>query len=589
MSTGYLFNAGPGRFPAPTVMSRLHRPSLSTAVAWVLIALVTLASVFFFREAKDVIGKPFSGFLTFENRMVGAFSGFDWPGYEAGLRYHDIVLSTQVSGTSRRYEIQRNSEATAVEVAGGTFELKDFLVAFFAPYASGMAYVLLSIVLLVVGRRMRGIVPFVCFNLGIAYYLLASFDFHFSHHASWLFLLIFAALPAFMSHFALVFPEEPAAVRRRPWIVLVPYLFSAALYFPYVTSFYRDPASWILWERVVVAYVILSYLFWIAMLAFGARRAVHETGRIAATYLLFGQLIAFLIPLTASVAIFLFGRNVPLNLIAPVTVVLPIASLFGIVLGNLRAAQLTLVQSEKMASLGNLVAGVAHEINNPTTFIYSNLPMLREYVGYLKGAIRADAVPYRGEMKAPEVAEDLGRMVETIADGAGRIKAIVGDLRRFGHSQDDVAGRIEIRPGIESTANLLAHDLKERITLHLDVPKDLAITANGGQMGQVWMNLLSNALDAIEGEGNVWVHGTVDRGCVRVSVRDDGRGIPAKMLSRIFDPFFTTKPEGKGTGLGLAICQQIVHRWGGEITVHSEKGHGTAIEVSFPQQMEAPR
>lgn len=536
----------------------------STVFVALLAAFVLITSILFFREARNFIGESFPGFLQLENGMVGAFSGFDWPGYEAGLRYHDMV-----------------SAASFGEVV---FSLKDFLVTFFATYAAGMCYLIFALIIFIVGRHMRGIVPFVCFNLGIAYYLIASFDFHLGHHASWFFLLNFVVFPACMSHFALVFPEEVPAVRRRPWLVAVPYVISLVIFVPYVYTFYRAPLAWISWEGVAVAYVVLSYFFWIAMLARNARYAAHDTDRTAASYLLLGQLIAFLIPLTAAVAIFVFGRNVPLNAIAPVTVVLPIASLFGIVLGNLRNAQLKLVQSEKMASLGHLVAGVAHEINNPTTFIYSNIAALRDYVAYMKDAVRADAPAYKGQMSSAEVMGDLEELVDTVAEGADRIKSIVSDLRRFGHSQDDVVARVELKPGIESSINLLKHEVGAGVTVHLDVPEDLSVTANGGQINQVWMNLLANAIYAVGEEGTVWISAFDREGRVIVEIRDDGKGIAPKDLGHIFDPFYTTKPEGQGTGLGLAICQQIVHRWNGEITVDSVEGKGTVVRVSFSKE-----
>lgn len=557
-------------------LGRTHASSFIIAIT----AVVLVASVFFFREARDFIGKPYPGFLAFKNNMVGAFSGFDWPGYQAGVRYHDIIVSQE---DSTHYNVLTAGRMLTMNIEGSTFSLKDFLIVFFAPFASGMFYLILAIIIFVVGRHMKGIVPFFLFNLGIAYYLIASFDFHTNHSASWMFLLAFVLLPSFMTHFALVFPEELGTVKRHRWLILAPYILSLLIYIPYAYSFYRDPHSWIWWERAVVSYVVLSYLFWIATLSRNAQRAARDTDRIAATYLLFGQLIAFLIPLTAAVAIFIFRRNIPLNAIAPITVVLPIASLFGIVLGNLRNAQLKLVQSEKMASLGQLVAGVAHEINNPTTFIYSNIAMLRDYVAYVRGALKPDAAKFKGEMSANDVIDDLEKLVGTVSEGATRIKDIVSDLRRFGHSQDDAVTPVHIRVGMESTINLLHHEISEGISVHLDIPQTLAINANSGQINQLWMNILSNAVQAVEGKGNIWISGKEDTANVTVIIRDDGKGISRDAMNHIFDPFYTTKPEGKGTGLGLAICQQIVHRWGGDITITSKEKKGTTVSVVLPK------
>ncbi len=548
-------------------------------VVAIAIAAVVVASIFFFRQARSYLDQPFPGYLTFENEMVGPFAGFEW---SEGLRYHDLV----VEGEGDRGDgivIKRGGRQLSIDVNSGMFTLKDFLVVFLAPYASGMAYIIFAIIIYFVGRRMRGIIPFIFFNLGIAYYLISGFDFHTGHHASWFFLLNFVLLPASMTHFALVFPEEVPIIKRHRWMIGLSYLLSLVIFIPYVYTFYRMPAAWIDVERLVVGYVILSYIFWIMMLARSSKRAARETDRIAATYLLFGQVIAFLIPLTAAIAIFVFEKNIPLNLITPITVVLPVASLLGIILGNLRNTQLKLVQTEKMASLGQLVAGVAHEINNPTTFIYSNISMLREYVSYMKNSLRSDLPAFKGEMPANEVMGDLEQLVDTVAEGADRIKTIVADLRRFGHSQDDIVTKVDIRGGMESTIHLLHHEIGDRIEVHMDVPETLTVTANPGQINQVWMNLLSNAVSAIEGDGNLWISAAEKDNRVTVEVRDDGRGISKKVIGNIFDPFFTTKSEGEGTGLGLAITQQIVHRWKGDITVQSEIGKGTIMSVVLPK------
>ncbi|PIU55757.1 MAG: hypothetical protein COS89_06715 [Deltaproteobacteria bacterium CG07_land_8_20_14_0_80_38_7] len=332
-----------------------------------------------------------------------------------------------------------------------------------------------------------------------------------------------------------------------------------------------------------MAYAVLSYLFWIIKLAINSKSAIRETDRIAGVYLLFGQVIAFLIPLSAAIAIFIFEKNLPLNYIAPITVVLPVASLVGIILGNLRNTQLKLVQTEKMASLGHLIAGVAHEINNPTTFIYSNLSILREYVSYIKNVTKPDAPKFKNEISSKEVLTDLSLLIDNVSEGATRIKNIVTDLRRFGHSQDDVITKVDIKAGIESTLNLLQHEIKEGIAVHLDVDQNIFVTGNSGQLNQVWMNLFTNAIHGMDKKGHLWIIGYEDAKKVYIKIRDDGKGISKDTMNHIFEPFFTTKPEGQGTGLGLSICQQIIHRWKGEIIINSEQEAGTTVQVIFPK------
>ncbi|MBI2340280.1 MAG: GHKL domain-containing protein [Deltaproteobacteria bacterium] len=251
-------------------------------------------------------------------------------------------------------------------------------------------------------------------------------------------------------------------------------------------------------------------------------------------------------------------------------------------LGKLKRTQMELVQSEKMASLGQLLAGVAHEINNPTTFIYSNLGPLKDYLGYLRNALKSDAPKYRNEMTASDVLTDLEALTNNIEEGAQRTKQIVSDLRRFGHSQDEVIQEVSVLEGIQGTLNILKHTWSDRIKIHVVCPSDLTVHANPGQLSQVWMNLLTNAIQAIKGEGEIWVTGKRERGKIVISVKDTGCGIASADLKRIFDPFFTTKEQGEGTGLGLSIVQQILKKFGGTIDVKSESGRGSEFDVTFP-------
>ena len=557
----------------------------STLLVILCSVFLLAASIYFFRTARTWIDRPFPGYLTFENGLVGGFNQFDWTGYKAGLKYHDAVGMEQGSppdnARDRDYKVQRGKESFHASISPMTFTLFDFLRVFFAPFATGIVYVILAVIIYIVARGAPGIVPFTLFHLGVGYYMLAVFDMQTTYTASPLFFAVFAVLPALMNHFALVYPMMPRSIEKRRWILAVPYIISLLLFIPYCLVFYQRPLEWELWETVVIGYTIVSYLSWIVLLAFRTTQTFEPFAKITAKYLLIGQILAFIIPLTAIVAVFVFQSNLPLNLVAPVTVALPIASLFGLILGNLKKTQLQLVQSEKMASLGQLVAGVAHEINNPTTFIYSNIEPLKQYAAYLSSAVQSDAPPYRGEMQAGDVISDLKSMILNIEEGARRTKEIVADLRMFAHSTDDTTAPVDINAGIEGTLHLLKHEIGDKISVHKafgNIPK---VMANTGQMNQVWMNSLKNAIDAIKDSGEIWIVTKMEDDKVLVEIRDNGCGIPPHILSKIFDPFFTTKPEGMGTGLGLSICQQIVHRWGGKIEISSEKGNGTKVTVTL--------
>ncbi|MFH1653409.1 MAG: ATP-binding protein [Pseudomonadota bacterium] len=551
--------------------------NINSLAVLIISCLLILLSIYFFRSAKSMISEPFPGFLTFENKIVGAFNQFNWTGYDAGLTYHDHINKIGED----RYIITSGDKVRFATIAPMTFTISDFLKTFFLSFSTGILFLISGCVIYFLFRGMQGALPFTLFYLGISFYMISSFDLHTRYTASWLFMAVFTLIPAFMTHFALVYPTLPRQFEKKRWIVALPYLLSAMIYIPYCVSFYFYPTSWPTFEILAVIYAVLSYLFWLLMLGWRMNNADRAFANITAKYLLIGQLLAFMVPLTVMIAIFLFRMKMPLNLVAPVTILLPIASLFGLVLGNLKKTQLQLVQSEKMASLGQLVAGVAHEINNPTTFIYSNIEPLKNYTAYLETIVPFDAPKYKDEMASHEVIADLKSMISNIEEGAIRTKEIVADLRHFAHSTDDVVADVDLVEGIESTIHLLKHETNERISVHKEFRNLPKISANAGQINQVWMNILKNSIDAIDGEGDIWIKTSAEEGNVCVEIKDSGRGIPENILPKIFDPFFTTKDQGEGIGLGLSISHQIVSKHGGKIDVSSKIGEGTTFRVSL--------
>jgi signal transduction histidine kinase len=246
---------------------------------------------------------------------------------------------------------------------------------------------------------------------------------------------------------------------------------------------------------------------------------------------------------------------------------------------DLQMAQTQLVHGEKMASLGVLVAGVAHEINNPVSFIVGGVEPLRRIVDELR-----EFVVRHPDRALEEAVERAHRAIEAIARGAERTAGIVKDLRTFSRSGESRALPVDVREGIEVSLRLLQPRWANRITIHRDFASLPLVEAAPDELNQVWMNLLANACDAIAEGGNIWIRTEGGADGVVVVVRDDGRGIPSEKLSRIFDPFFTTKEPGKGTGLGLAVTHGIVVRHGGRITVESVPGLGTQFTVTLPWQ-----
>jgi two-component system, NtrC family, sensor kinase len=251
-------------------------------------------------------------------------------------------------------------------------------------------------------------------------------------------------------------------------------------------------------------------------------------------------------------------------------------------LAELRAAQERLVMQAKLASLGQLVAGVAHEINTPLGAVVSNNDLflrcftrLRQRVEEL--GLAADAAVLR-DLRA---VEDLAEVTRTATN---RITGIVRELRTFARLDEADRKAVDVHEGIESTLVLIAHLTKGRIEVRRQYGKLPAVECHPNQLNQVFMNLLVNACHAIEGTGTITIQTWHEphRHQVHVAVSDDGKGISREHLARIFDPGFTTKGAGVGTGLGLAICYQIVEAHGGRIGVESVPGKGTTFVVSLP-------
>jgi two-component system NtrC family sensor kinase len=272
---------------------------------------------------------------------------------------------------------------------------------------------------------------------------------------------------------------------------------------------------------------------------------------------------------------------------------------------KLEATHSQLLQSEKMASLGQLAAGLAHEINNPVGFVNSNLGALRDYVANLLKVIdafeaeearldeaarrRTAAVKEQAELAL--VREDAASLLEESMDGLRRVRQIIRDLTEFSHVDDAQWQPTDLHKGLESTLNIVHNQVRyvaDVIREYGDIPEVQCLPS---QISQVFLNMLVNAAQAIKGQrGTITVRtGKQDGEHVFVEIADTGEGIAPENLARIFEPFFTTKPVGKGTGLGLALSYGIVSRHHGRIEVRSELGKGTTFRITLPvKQAEQP-
>lgn len=242
-----------------------------------------------------------------------------------------------------------------------------------------------------------------------------------------------------------------------------------------------------------------------------------------------------------------------------------------------------LVQAEKMALLGGLVAGVAHEINTPLGALKSNYDLFVRSIEKLRAlAHQAPEASDEDEKQVAKLFERIQKLNSINETATARIVNIVNSLRTFARLDKAEKDHFDIHEGLENTLTLVAHELKDRIEIVKDYGSVPLIECFPNQLNQVFMNILVNAAQVIEGEGTIHIRTRADDGWVSVGIRDSGKGISDDNKKRIFDPGFTTKSSGVGTGLGLSIVHQIVHEHGGCIEVKSKPGQGATFTIKLP-------
>ena len=260
-------------------------------------------------------------------------------------------------------------------------------------------------------------------------------------------------------------------------------------------------------------------------------------------------------------------------------------------LSELQRAQAQLVQSEKMASLGQMVAGVAHELNNPLNFIHGNLKVMRQYLADLGALVAlydkkfepdAEITRFKEDVDYEYMHDDLNKILDSCLKGATRSQKIVEDLKLFsGHDEADLK-EVDLQTGLKSTVAMVEGRFEGRVTYHLELAELPALNAYGKQLNQVFLAVLTNASQAIAEQGEVFVGLSRAGEDAVVTIRDTGVGIDPEHLPKVFDPFFTTRPIGEGTGLGLTTAYSIVERHNGTLTLESEPGAGTTATIRLP-------
>jgi signal transduction histidine kinase len=276
----------------------------------------------------------------------------------------------------------------------------------------------------------------------------------------------------------------------------------------------------------------------------------------------------------------------------------------GRTLEELKAAEVQLVQAERLAAVGELAAGIAHEVNNPVNFALNAIRMLKSHVASLRDVASAVASlelddpaklrsrakeldHLRAELNVQEVAQDLAELVEIATEGLERTQRLVGDLKDFAGPQRSEHGPVDLERCLRSTVQLLGHSL-QRAGVRVDVQIEgnlPRVHGDAGALNQVFLNLLKNAGEALETRGGrIGVDARCEGRTVLVEIRDDGPGVAAEVRARLFDPFVSTKDAGRGTGLGLSISHRIVTEHGGTLELRSGPGEGAVFLIRLPAE-----
>ncbi len=264
---------------------------------------------------------------------------------------------------------------------------------------------------------------------------------------------------------------------------------------------------------------------------------------------------------------------------------------------KLKETQTMMVHSEKMRSLGELVAGIAHEINNPINFIYGNIMILDNYQkdlitlvdkytaleGQINQANVKEINDFKQKIDIEFLKDDINDLIKSCLEGVERTKNIILDLKNFSRMDEMIFSECNIPKEIDTTLNILNNKIKNRITVHKNYEQNLPkIEAYGGQINQVFMNILDNAQGAIKGVGDIFITIKREGDNIAIQFEDTGCGIKQENINKIFEPFYTTKPVGQGTGLGMSIAYRVIEAHNGKISVESEIGKGTKVTVILP-------
>jgi signal transduction histidine kinase len=470
-------------------------------------------------------------------------------------------------------------QITRTQIGIPSFTEHDFFWIALFPALIGLLFIFLGVGFFLYLFPRPGLVPLFLFHFFVGNFLILFSKNYLPFYFTYLSFFCLAFIPPTLIHFTFLISEMFVSVKKRNALFFVTYCVGVLIAVLYLYFLIKDPTLRTyrtFLNNALLTYLVLAYFFWISRLIWIYKKPYLEFDRIFARYLLIGQLVGFILPLGLVGLLVFEGISLPLNLASPLILLFPISLWIGIVPGERQRSQTYLIQSEKRVALGDLLAGLAHELNNPLTFVYSSIEPLSESLEYLKSVIQEPTE------KTAKVFKHLDKMVANMRDGMTRAENLIKKFRDLPSKKRAEKEEIDLNLLIDKTIELLEPKWKDRIQIEKsfeELPKILGLT---GELEQAFTNLLANSMEATPDGGVVQVSTHEAANGVKIMIRDTGKGIPKEVIGRIFDPFFTTKEQGEGMGLGLAITLQIIKNHRGSIEVKSEEGKGTKFVVFLP-------
>ncbi|MCB0308514.1 MAG: hypothetical protein KDD48_04010 [Bdellovibrionales bacterium] len=588
---------------------------MALAIKKLLLSCLLLIGIFisFFAglSAFETVGKPYLGILPFNNLYIGAFTQHDSANQNLDLDYHDRLLA--INDTS----IQKAEDISALlqhHTNGQTYELRiesngkqktlksyqtllsaNNVFKIFAPLsATAIAFFMIAILVLLIKPEPKGSAAFTLYCISMGVYLISAYDFHTTYQLIHPLFISISFLPATIIHMSLDFPDQIFTKSQRIKIRLGAYVLSFVIFIPYDIFFWGNPKLWSYFEHACFFYISLSYIFWVWSMIFRYRHTKDSTIRKQSRHILLAIVPGFGFIFVLVWLTFIFKVPVPLNYVAPFCLLFPIVLVGAMFRSNLflvqtlehqihertetlRKKELELFQTHKLASVGLLASGTAHEIGNAMNVIVSNLPILKKYIDLFMSKLRSQSI-HDSELiyalkDTPDLLNDLDRSSHRALD-------IMNHLKYF--AKPDISGKIlfQVEQALESTLKWIKRTLPKGISIQFEKKVTSPIEAVPGQLEQVFLNLLFNAVEALGEKGTISIDQQEKEGHIVVSIHDTGPGILEKDLHKIFDPFFTTKTSG--TGLGLSVSYGIIKSHGGTLEVESNPAQGTTFKIKLP-------